>query len=59
MGKKSESLRIYNSLNGSKEKFVPLKKGFVGLYVCGPTVYSNVHLGHCRTFISFDMVYRI
>jgi cysteinyl-tRNA synthetase len=58
MSKKSESLRIYNSLNGSKEKFVPLKKGFVGLYVCGPTVYSNVHLGNCRTFISFDMVYR-
>lgn len=38
--------------------FQPIKNGFVGLYVCGPTVYSNVHLGNCRTFISFDLVYR-
>lgn len=49
---------IYNSLRGEKLVFEPLKEGFVGLYVCGPTVYSNVHLGNCRTFISFDLVYR-
>ncbi|MDG1330851.1 MAG: cysteine--tRNA ligase [Crocinitomicaceae bacterium] len=54
----SDQLHIYNSLKGSKEQFKPVNEGFVGLYVCGPTVYSNVHLGNCRSFISFDMVYR-
>ena len=51
-------LMIYSSLSGQKEEFIPLNKNFVGMYVCGPTVYSNVHLGNCRTFISFDMIYR-
>ena len=51
-------LWIYNSLTGKKERFVPTVEGRVGMYVCGPTVYSNVHLGNCRTFISFDMVSR-
>ncbi len=58
MNAHAEQLTIYNSLKGEKEKFVPVNEGFVGLYVCGPTVYSNVHLGNCRSFISFDMVYR-
>jgi cysteinyl-tRNA synthetase len=58
MAKEKNELLIYNSLNGEKEVFKPLKDGFVGFYVCGPTVYSYVHLGNCRTFISFDMVYR-
>jgi cysteinyl-tRNA synthetase len=49
---------IYNSLKGKKEEFIPVASPNVGLYVCGPTVYSNVHLGNCRTFLSFDMVYR-
>ena len=53
-----ESLHLYNTLSGKKEKFEPLNPPFVGLYVCGPTVYSNVHLGNCRTFISFDLVNR-
>ncbi|MFZ8961667.1 MAG: cysteine--tRNA ligase [Flavobacteriaceae bacterium] len=52
------SLVVYNSLNGKKEAFIPLQKNHVGMYVCGPTVYSNVHLGNCRTFISFDLIYR-
>ena len=51
-------LYIYNSLKREKEKFEPLNSPHVGMYVCGPTVYSDVHLGNCRTFISFDMVYR-
>ncbi|MGC6422814.1 MAG: cysteine--tRNA ligase [Flavobacteriaceae bacterium] len=51
-------LHVYNSLSGKKEHFKPLTEGYVGMYVCGPTVYSNVHLGNCRTFISFDIVYR-
>lgn len=55
---KQNKLMIYSSLSGKKEEFIPLNKNFVGLYVCGPTVYSNVHLGNCRTFISFDMIYR-
>lgn len=58
MNPRADKLKIYNSLTGSKENFEPMKQGFVGLYVCGPTVYSNVHLGNCRTFISFDLVYR-
>ncbi len=49
---------IYNSLSGKKEEFIPINKNLVGMYVCGPTVYSNVHLGNCRTFLTFDMVYR-
>lgn len=51
-------LKIYNALSGEKELFKPLSGEFVGMYVCGPTVYSYVHLGNCRTFISFDLVYR-
>ena len=51
-------LYIYNSLSSKKEKFVPNQQGHVGMYVCGPTVYSNVHIGNVRTFMSFDMVYR-
>ncbi len=53
-----QPLVIYNSLTRQKEKFEPLVSGHVGLYVCGPTVYSDVHLGNVRTFTTFDMVYR-
>ncbi|WP_294209941.1 cysteine--tRNA ligase [uncultured Chryseobacterium sp.] len=51
-------LKIYNSLSGEKEIFKPILEGNVGMYVCGPTVYSNVHLGNVRTFLSFDFIYR-
>ncbi len=54
----NQQLKIYNSLSGDKDLFTPLHEGNVGMYVCGPTVYSNVHLGNCRTFISFDLVFR-
>lgn len=53
-----QTIKVTNSLTGKKEVFTPLKEGYVGMYVCGPTVYSNVHLGNCRTFISFDMIFR-
>ncbi|WP_324720628.1 cysteine--tRNA ligase [Salinimicrobium sp. HB62] len=53
-----QELKIYNSISGEKEVFKPITEGAVGMYVCGPTVYSNVHLGNCRTFISFDLVFR-
>lgn len=52
------SLKIYNSLTRQKEEFVPIHKEHVGMYVCGPTVYSDVHIGNCRTFINFDVIYR-
>ncbi len=52
------NLRLYNTLSRQKEEFEPLVPGYAGLYVCGPTVYSDVHLGNCRTFISFDIIYR-
>ncbi|MDX5321045.1 MAG: class I tRNA ligase family protein, partial [Bacteroidota bacterium] len=51
-------LSIYNSLSREKEAFTPLHEGKVGMYVCGPTVYSNVHLGNVRTFLTFDVLYR-
>lgn len=54
----NSELKIYNSLSKEKEVFRPIHPGRVGMYVCGPTVYSNVHLGNCRTFVSFDIVYR-
>lgn len=51
-------LKVYNSLSRQKEVFTPMHEGKVGMYVCGPTVYSDVHLGNCRTFVSFDLIYR-
>jgi len=53
-----QQLSVYNSLSGKKEVFIPITPNYVGMYVCGPTVYSNVHLGNCRTFMSFDLIYR-
>ena len=52
------ALKIYNTLTREKELFTSITPGYVGMYVCGPTVYSDVHLGNCRTFISFDIIYR-
>ena len=54
----SNTLKIYNTLSGKKEIFKPVSEGAIGMYVCGPTVYSNVHLGNVRTFMSFDMIFR-
>lgn len=54
----THQLKIYNTLSGEKEIFQPITEGYVGMYVCGPTVYSNVHLGNVRTFMSFDMIFR-
>ena len=54
----SQVLKIYNSISGEKENFNTVTKNYVGMYVCGPTVYSNVHLGNLRTFTSFDIIYR-
>ncbi len=51
-------LSITNSLTGKKELFKPIIEGYVGMYVCGPTVYSDVHLGNVRTFLTFDVVSR-
>ncbi|MBB6273169.1 cysteinyl-tRNA synthetase [Pedobacter cryoconitis] len=51
-------LQLYNTLTRKKENFEPLNGHHVGMYVCGPTVYSDVHLGNCRTFISFDLIFR-
>ena len=51
-------VHIYNSLSSKKERFRPINEGVIGMYVCGPTVYSNVHLGNLRTFMSFDMIFR-
>ncbi len=52
------TLKIYNTLTRQKEKFVPFKKGRVGIYVCGPTVYDHPHIGHAKSYISFDVVVR-
>lgn len=53
-----QNLFVYNTLSRKKEKFEPLNPPHVGMYVCGPTVYSDVHLGNCRTFMSFDLMFR-
>ena len=52
------TLRIYNTLTKQKEVFIPFKKGRVGIYVCGPTVYDHPHIGHAKSYISFDVVVR-
>lgn len=54
----NNNLVVYNTLSRRKELFEPINAPFVGMYVCGPTVYSDVHLGNCRTFVSFDLIYR-
>lgn len=51
-------ISLTNSLSGKKELFKPITEGYVGMYVCGPTVYNNVHLGNTRTFLTFDIVSR-
>lgn len=55
---KKGPLYITNTLSRRKEEFVPLRPPHVGLYVCGPTVYSDVHLGNVRSFLTFDVLYR-
>lgn len=53
-----QDLHIYNTLSRKKEKFQPINEGYVGLYVCGPTVYGDAHLGHARPAITFDLLFR-
>lgn len=53
-----DQLKVYNSLSGQKETFKPIVPGHVGMYVCGPTLYSEPHMGNMRTFINFDLIYR-
>ena len=55
---KENQLKIYNSLSKTKEAFKPVHDGHIGMYVCGPTVYSNAHLGNVRTFMFFDVAFR-
>jgi cysteinyl-tRNA synthetase len=52
------SLRVYNYLSRQEEEFTPLHPGFVGMYVCGPTVYGEAHIGHAKVYITFDVVHR-
>jgi cysteinyl-tRNA synthetase len=52
------ALQIYNSLVRKKEAFIPLHEGLVGMYVCGPTVYDNAHIGHAKVYVTFDVVHR-
>ena len=52
------SLQIYNTLSGKKETFAPLKEGEVRMYVCGVTVYDSCHIGHARSLLTFDVIYR-
>ena len=55
---KQYPVHVEDSLRRSKEQLTPVSEGRVGMYVCGPTVYSNVHLGNARTFTSFDFIFR-
>ena len=53
-----DTLYIYNTLTKNKEKFEPITPGFVGIYVCGPTVYDHSHVGHAKSYVSFDVIVR-
>ena len=53
-----QELQLFNTLSRKKETFEPLKEGFVGIYACGPTVYGDPHLGHAKSYVSFDIVVR-
>ncbi|MGD2040024.1 MAG: cysteine--tRNA ligase [Anaerolineae bacterium] len=52
------TLQIYNFLTRRKEEFQPIHEGFVGIYVCGPTIYDHAHIGHAKVYVSFDTVVR-
>ena len=52
------ALRVYNTLSGEKETFIPLVPGKAGMYVCGVTVYDYCHIGHARANVVFDVIYR-
>ena len=54
----ADNLKIYNTLSKVKEEFQPINPGFVGIYVCGPTVYDHSHVGHAKSYISFDVIVR-
>ncbi len=58
MDYKSSKLHIYNTLTRKKEPFNSIKEGFVGIYVCGPTVYGHAHIGHAKSYVSFDVIVR-
>lgn len=51
-------LRIFNVIGREKQDFIPMQEGYVGMYVCGPTVYDHAHLGHAKSYVSFDVVVR-
>ncbi len=52
------TLRVFNYLSRKEEEFIPVHPGFVGMYVCGPTVYGDSHIGHAKVYITFDIVHR-
>src|SRR6478736_468574 len=54
----NKELKVYNTLSRHKEAFAPINPPFVGMYVCGPTVYGDAHLGHARAAITFDIIFR-
>ncbi len=54
----TRTIRVFNTLTKQKEVLEPVVPGYIGMYICGPTVYNDVHLGNCRTFVSFDVIFR-
>ena len=55
----NKQLNIFNTLSGQKEKFIPINKNKVAMYVCGPTVYDFPHIGNARPLVVFDVLYRL
>ena len=51
-------MKVFNTLSGKKENLVPIEENKIKMYVCGMTVYDDTHIGHARTFISFDLIVR-
>jgi cysteinyl-tRNA synthetase len=58
VAEKAKTLQVYNTLSREKEPFEPLNPPHVGMYVCGPTVYGDAHLGHAKSYVSFDVILR-
>lgn len=54
----SDKITLYNTLTRQKETFKPINPKSIGMYVCGPTVYGDAHLGHAKSYVSFDLIYR-
>ena len=55
----NKQINIFNTLSGKKEKFIPINNNKIGMYVCGPTVYDDPHIGNARPLVVFDILFKV